>query len=657
MRSAECGVRNFTEGSFASRDLPLHSAFRIPHSALLVAMILIGAPDPSGAQQLPPLPDTSGFGVHVLALTRAPDNALWVGTYGQGIFVLRPGAGSWEQIRHSSDTSAHSISWDFVHAFGFGPGGEIWYGTVGNGWGLSTDGGKTWTNWDFSQLGPEWQYVAPNGIVTRGDTVYIATADGIKLSWDHGASWFEITDSLGAATAPHPWGGARIGSQYVLALAAGPSGDGSLWAGHLHGLARSSDGGRTWTEFPTPTRCPPSSPGAECANRVRALAADSGGLVWVGTERGLYRLDPARRSWLDKKGRPACPVAPVVKGCRVDMAPIAALVRAAPGLVYAGTREGVYAGDGDALNVCDVSPAVTALVVLAPGSYAAGRPNGLGMCRFDQGLTLVGVTYRERPDSDTQGTRHTWFERPIAPGDQPYIDQTYRYGATMGGNFQQHQGVEFNNADGTPVHAVGDGVVVFSGPAEQGANTLAIRHDRKLNGLFIYSVYYHNSKLLVPVGQRVKAGDVIALVGNTGRATNDHLHLEIHAAPLDSTSLVVDPNERYPRYTVNPELWIRPLPGTGIVVGQVWDGAGRPVPQARVYGLVKAEPQETPYAYAETYGERNHPDPEYREQFAVSDVEPGDYTLAVVVNGRRLTRRVRVEAGRVTWVVFRSGAH
>src|SRR2546429_3888904 len=235
MRSAECGVRNLTEGSFASRDLPLHSAFRIPHSALLVAMILIGAPDPSGAQQLPPLPDTSGFGVHVLALARAPDNALWVGTYGQGIFVLRPGAGTWEQIRHSTDTSAHSISWDFVHAFGFGPGGEIWYGTVGNGWGLSTDGGKTWTNWDFSQLGPEWQYVAPNGIVTRGDTVYIATADGIKLSWDHGASWFEITDSLGAATAPHPWGGARIGSQYVLALAAGPSGDRSLWAGHLHG--------------------------------------------------------------------------------------------------------------------------------------------------------------------------------------------------------------------------------------------------------------------------------------------------------------------------------------------------------------------------------------------------------------------------------------
>src|SRR3989441_12037958 len=66
----------------------------------------------------------------------------------------------------------------------------------------------------------------------------IATADGIKLSWDRGVRWFEITDSLGAATAPHPWGGARIGSQYVLALAAGPPGDGSLWAGHLRSEER-----------------------------------------------------------------------------------------------------------------------------------------------------------------------------------------------------------------------------------------------------------------------------------------------------------------------------------------------------------------------------------------------------------------------------------
>ena len=654
MRKSERGTRNI-RGEFEERRPDRHSpgcsAFRVPRSALLATLLLVCASSLSSAQSLPPLPDTTGFGVHVLAIARAPDKTIWVGSYGQGIFVLRPGASSWEQLRHASDSAVHSISWDFVHAFGFGPAGEIWYGTVGNGWGLSTDGGKTWTNWEFRQLGPEWQYVAPNGIVTRGDTVYIGTANGIKLSWDRGATWAEVTDSVGATTAKHVWG--LIRNQYVLALAAGR--DGALWAAHLHGLARSRDGGRTWSEVPAPAR-------------VRALAPDSGDIVWVGTERGLYRLghDPSPQrgegeaedvAWLDKRGRPACAVAPVVKGCRVDMPPIEALERVASGRVYAATRQGVYEQDGDALNLCDPVPAATAFLSLAPGWYAVGRQTGLASCRFDQGLSLVGISYQQRPDTDLEALRHTWFERPILPADQPFIDQTYRYGSTMGGNFQQHQGVEFNNPDGTPVHAIGDGVVVFAGPAEQGANTIAVRHDRKLKGLFVYSVYYHNTTLVASLGQRVKAGDVIATVGNTGRATNDHLHLEVHAAPVDSVPLIVDPNERYPRYTVNPELWIRPLPGTGIVAGQVWDAQGRPVLQARVYGLIKAEPQETPFSYAETYGEHNHPDPAYREHFAVSDVEPGDYTVSVVVDGKRLTRRIRVEANRLTWVVFGSGAH
>jgi murein DD-endopeptidase MepM/ murein hydrolase activator NlpD len=640
-RELRIGNTAFRVGRGAGPRL-IESAIHNPQSAIGALLMLAAAANPCRSQSIPPLPDTTGFGVHVLAIARAPapDNTIWVGTYGAGIFVLRPGTGGWRQLKHSTDSTAHSISFDFVHAFGFGPNGEIWYGTVGNGWGLSTDSGRSWTNWELKQLGPEWQYVTPNGIVTRGDTVYVATADGIKLSWDRGATWSEITDSAGAATATHPWGVIR--SQYVTALARGA--DGTLWVAHLRGLARSADGGRSWTEYPAPAR-------------VRALGPDTGGLVWVGTERGLYRLDADRAAWLDKKGRPACPVGPVVKGCRADMPPVAALASAGSGHVYAATRDGVYAEDGDALNVCDVTRTVTALLLVSPGSYAAGRPGGIGTCRIDQGLSLVGVSYQERPDTDARGTRHTWFERPIALSDQPYIDQTYRYGSTMGGTFQQHQGVEFNNPDGTPVHAIGDGVVVYAGPAEQGSNTVAIRHDRRFRQLFIYSTYYHNSKLLVTPGQRVRTGDVIALVGNTGRATNDHLHLEVHAAPFDSVALVVDPNERFPKYSVNPELWIRPLPGTGMVAGRVWDAQGRPAGQVRVYGLVKAEPQETPYSYAETYGEHNHPDPDYGEHFAVSDVEPGDYTLAVVVAGKRMTRRVRVAADRVTWVEFGSRAH
>ena len=94
-----------------------------------------------------------------------------------------------------------------------------------------------------------------------------------------------------------------------------------------------------------------------------------------------------------------------------------------------------------------------------------------------------------------------------------------------------------------------------------------------------------------------------------------------------------------------------------ILAGRVLDSDGRPVPGARVYGLLKTEPQETPFAYSETYGEHNHPDPVYQEHFAVSDVPPGDYTLTVDVQGRRLTRRVRVQEQSLTWVVFRLDAH
>src|SRR2546428_3029794 len=213
------------------------------------------------AQSIPPLPDSSGWGVHVLALARGPDSAIWVGTYGQGIFVLRPNASAWERIRNSNDSAAHSISWDFVHAFAFGPRGQIWYGTVGNGWGLSTDGGKTWKNWEFRELGPEWQYVAPNGIVTVGDTTYIATADGIKVTSDDGKTWAVITDSAGATTAKDPVMG-RIRNQYtygILKLASG-----KLVVGYLRGDAISADGGRSWQHTPPPSKkdSPPPPPRA-----------------------------------------------------------------------------------------------------------------------------------------------------------------------------------------------------------------------------------------------------------------------------------------------------------------------------------------------------------------------------------------------------------
>ncbi|HJP55832.1 MAG TPA: M23 family metallopeptidase [Gemmatimonadales bacterium] len=521
-----------------------------------LAVSCLAAPSlaaPLAAQGLPALPDSSGWGVHILSAAQDRSGAVWLGTYGQGIFRLPADSARWQRIR--SDTTGSSISWDFVNAIAFGPGGQVWYGTVGNGWGLSTDGGRTWRNWTLRELGPEWQYVVPDGIITRGDTTIIATADGLQITTDDGAHWIAVADTVGPR--------AKGPADSVLPL---------LPSEYVTSLRRDSP---------------------------RSLAAFS-------TLRGGGRLAADHGHWTVTPAR-------VPEPTDVDWA----------------------------------------LTFLRRHAYMKSR------CGLHRAQTQWSCTPSRAPAAAAPAApRTTWFQRPIAAADNPYIDQTYRYGSTMGGNFQQHQGVEFNNPDGTPVHAIGAGRVVYAGPAEAGALTVALRHDTTVTPaggtpLRIYSVYYHNSALLVAVGDSVEAGQVISRVGNTGRATNDHLHLEVAASPTDSIGAIVDSLQKFPPWTTNPELWIQPLPGTGIVAGQVFDAAGQPLQQARIYGLRKPVPAETPFSYAETYGTHAHPHPLYGEHFAVGDVPAGVYTVGTTIGGRKVYRRIRVEAGKVTWVVLR----
>jgi Peptidase family M23/Two component regulator propeller len=530
---------------------PALSAFISVHLwplAFSVAWLSGVHPANGAAQGLPPVPDSTGWGTHVLAAARDSQGGIWIGTYGHGIFRLPAGATAWEHLRR--DTSGTSISFDFVHALAFGPRGQVWYGTVGNGWGVSLDGGRTWKNWTYDQLGPEWQYATPDGIATRGDTTVIATADGLQITTDDGAHWIAIVDPNGPpARGPADSALPLLGNEYVKRLVADREG---------------------WT---------------------------------VSTLRGGQRLRHRGTSWAaEPVGSPSFPAANTV---------------VLAGVTYHGTS-------------CGLRPA------------------------SDRAPCLTG----DAPTAEKPRTPLTaWLRRPIAREDNWYIDQTYRYGSTMGGTFQQHQGVEFNNPDGTPVHAVLAGEVVHSGPAEQGALTVTLRHDSTVTAegktFRLYSTYYHNSALGVKVGDRVRVGQVLARVGNTGRATNDHLHLELSASPTDSLGAIVDSTQRFPPYTTNAELWLQPLPGTGMVAGQVFDAAGAPVPQARIYGLVKPQPTETPFSFAETYGDRGHSHPLYGEHFAVSDVPAGSYVIGTEIGGRKILRRVTVEPGKLTWVVFR----
>ena len=80
-----------------------------------------------------------------------------------------------------------------------------------------------------------------------------------------------------------------------------------------------------------------------------------------------------------------------------------------------------------------------------------------------------------------------------------------------------HAGVDLANAIGTPILAVMDGTVIDSGPASGYGNWIRIKHD---DGSM--------ETLDVKVGERVKAGQKIAGMGNRGFSTGPHLHFEIH---------------------------------------------------------------------------------------------------------------------------------
>ncbi|MEJ2488179.1 MAG: M23 family metallopeptidase [Anaerolineales bacterium] len=87
-----------------------------------------------------------------------------------------------------------------------------------------------------------------------------------------------------------------------------------------------------------------------------------------------------------------------------------------------------------------------------------------------------------------------------------------------------HTGLDFGGGTGTEIICPGNGRVVFAGPLEIRGNATIIDH-----GWGIYTGYFHQSEIRVQVGDMVEEGQVIGIVGNTGRSTGAHLHWEVWA--------------------------------------------------------------------------------------------------------------------------------
>jgi len=244
---------------------------------------------------------------------------------------------------------------------------------------------------------------------------------------------------------------------------------------------------------------------------------------------------------------------------------------------------------------------------------------------------------------------HFYFARPIAADNVNWPLAEYRYGGVFFAPNIVHTGVDIDAAEGSPILAAGPGTVVSAdwglyteAPGNESdpyGKAVVLRHDFGYKGQSLYTVYAHMNEIIAVVGQRVETGDVIGLVGATGAVTGPHLHFEVRLGG----------NTFYNTY--NPELWMAPPQGWGVLVGRITDEKGKLLNQYEVE--VRPLPSEVPLRRVITYAQgAANADSYYQENLVLSDLPAGIYKLLINYKDKDIQLFVEIFPGQVTYFTF-----
>lgn len=121
---------------------------------------------------------------------------------------------------------------------------------------------------------------------------------------------------------------------------------------------------------------------------------------------------------------------------------------------------------------------------------------------------------------------HGWVTSEFGMRDDPYT-----------GARTMHHGLDISGPEGKPVIATAGGVVVYAGVRGGYGNAVVIDH-----GMGVVTFYAHMKEYLVKVGDKIKRGQHIGALGNTGRSTGPHLHYEIRVndVPVNPRSYILE---------------------------------------------------------------------------------------------------------------------
>jgi murein DD-endopeptidase MepM/ murein hydrolase activator NlpD len=166
--------------------------------------------------------------------------------------------------------------------------------------------------------------------------------------------------------------------------------------------------------------------------------------------------------------------------------------------------------------------------IVALGAGAA-MPDAKADASALDGVDAASIAQQDRAsaaDQASRSDRSTGLSTSTTTAPDAWVLPLhgYDFNSSLGARWgSPHKGVELAAPEGTPFAAVHDGVVLVAEWRSGYGNMIMIDHG---NGLA--TVYGHSSELLVKVGDKVKAGQIVGLMGNTGFSTRPHLHLEIH---------------------------------------------------------------------------------------------------------------------------------
>lgn len=241
---------------------------------------------------------------------------------------------------------------------------------------------------------------------------------------------------------------------------------------------------------------------------------------------------------------------------------------------------------------------------------------------------------------------HFFFSRPIAADEINWPLADYRYGGVF---FEDvvHSGVDIPAPMRTPVLAAGSGKVTWAGyglyngyydTSDPYGLAVLIRHDFGYQGEKLYTVYAHLDRIDVVKGQNVASGEIIGMSGQTGKVTGPHLHFEVRLAKDEFFS------------TRNPELWLVPPQGWGVLAGRVMNRAGVLL-ESHLVSVRSVESGQIWKAYSYTRGMIKS-DAHYRENVVISDLPAGRYTVVINYWGRDIIQEIEIKPGLVSYFSF-----